>query len=478
MLKLSLFALVDQTAVLAQQEGVPLLSPKAVISLEYPNYWQLNQLIALSQDGRYLIDASAVARNIRVWDWKKEEVVQRLLLNEEVPEQNDNKSRVVGSLEHLGGGQNMVFTPDGRRVGACVRSIAKAPGTYAIVRLWNLDTGTVAADLIGGVLRNVAGLDQESVLLTSCQAISYSPDGKYVAVLVKGTLFANYDDYKAAKADYKNAAAKRKVGTSGIILYETENWQLVRFIYPEKVMQRVNSRVLFTGKDAEALALVSERPTPIPNNPDANPKSLSNQIVRWNLKNGEVLEQKDAPELTSRIYVGVWWSWLPGGREVWWPSVFENEYYQTKDEAQQCEQADTPASFVSETVQDCAYSWAISMMDMNSGKMKFLAPFKKNPPLHVQVQQKLKLFLAAISPDGIYLVVLRSMSNPKKGLNDESTLEIFNRETFQLEGRYSWSGVFSSAPQFSADSKYFTFKSGELGYPNRFATIFELPKGK
>ena len=75
----------------ADKEAVPELSPKGKVSLEYPNQWDFNSLIALSNDGRYLIDASKSARYIRVWDWEKKEVVQRLLLNEDNPEHNDNK---------------------------------------------------------------------------------------------------------------------------------------------------------------------------------------------------------------------------------------------------------------------------------------------------------------------------------------------------------------------------------------------------
>src|SRR3989338_4718881 len=73
------------------KEEVPELSPKGIVSLEYPNQWDSNSLIALSNDGRYLLDASKSARYIRVWDWEKKEVVQRLLLNEDNPEHNDNK---------------------------------------------------------------------------------------------------------------------------------------------------------------------------------------------------------------------------------------------------------------------------------------------------------------------------------------------------------------------------------------------------
>lgn len=51
-------------------DTVPALSPKGAVSLKYPNPWDTNQLIALSNDGGRLIDASRGARNIRVWDWE------------------------------------------------------------------------------------------------------------------------------------------------------------------------------------------------------------------------------------------------------------------------------------------------------------------------------------------------------------------------------------------------------------------------
>ena len=50
--------------------GVPALIPKATLSLEYPNPWDINSQIALSNDGSRLIDASSGARYIRVWDWQ------------------------------------------------------------------------------------------------------------------------------------------------------------------------------------------------------------------------------------------------------------------------------------------------------------------------------------------------------------------------------------------------------------------------
>ena len=100
-------AQVDVKDTFVAQE-VPVLPPKASISLEYPNRYDFNKLIALSNDGRYLIDAADKARYIQVWDWKRKEVVQRLLLNEDAPELGVGYGH-NGVLQFSGGGRILYF---------------------------------------------------------------------------------------------------------------------------------------------------------------------------------------------------------------------------------------------------------------------------------------------------------------------------------------------------------------------------------
>lgn len=176
-------------------EEVPALSPKGVISLNYPNQWDINNLIALTQDGSRLIDASETARNIRVWDWDKKEVVQRLLLNEGTPERSDGKQH-NGVLKHAGGGQDLALTPDGRKVAACVSISTETIKTGIKARVWNLENGAVEVS-IPGLLRSVDGLAQHAFLVTVCDSISYSPDGKYMAISSGATLFSSEADIEA-----------------------------------------------------------------------------------------------------------------------------------------------------------------------------------------------------------------------------------------------------------------------------------------
>ncbi|MEW5943060.1 MAG: hypothetical protein AB1710_04290 [Pseudomonadota bacterium] len=110
--------------------AAPVLTPKAVISLEYPNPWDFNNLIALSPDGCYLVDASAKTRYIRVWDWREKTVAKQLLLNEEAPKSSDNKPHK--SVLSTASGQELTLSPDGRFMVACA-------GKGAMI--WDLGSG-------------------------------------------------------------------------------------------------------------------------------------------------------------------------------------------------------------------------------------------------------------------------------------------------------------------------------------------------
>ncbi|MHB0926780.1 MAG: WD40 repeat domain-containing protein [Gallionellaceae bacterium] len=472
----------------ADKEAVPEFSPKGKVSLEYPNQWDFNDLIALSNDGRYLIDASKSARYIRVWDWEKKEVVRRLLLNEDNPEHNDNKEHkwVLG----VWGGAKLAITPDGRMLAACVSISHNWPSqtdNYVTARIWNLESGAIVAD-IPGVLRNVPGFG-EAVLQASCGSISYSPDGKYMAYASGASFFANdaeRDAYEAGlKADSANAAATRKYvqtvkipdRVSGIALYETSGWKLVKFIplpNPENKQARnkhvtpsLKSTMLFTGNGKQLIGVVFEQPY------YGEDKRESNRIVRWDIESGAVLEEKEVPKLAPPS-AGVWWHWLPGGREVWWPTYAGTHSRQTQAEMRSCEAASAAPAFVSEVVENCAYNWAIGILGIETGKIKYLAPFRKNPPLPNSMERELSSFSAGISPDGAHLVLLSNMAKPNTipSVNQVSNIDVLDRGTLRVEGRYSWNGA-STSPMFSSDSRYFAVRAFKRG---RSAMIFELPK--
>lgn len=486
----------------ADKEEVPELSPKGIISLEYPNQWDLNDLIALSNDGRYLIDASKSARYIRVWDWNKKEVVQRLLLNEDNPEHNDNKQH-EWVLEYAHGGQNLVLTPDGRMVAACVNIVHKQssqPDIYVRARIWSLENGTVAADILG-TARNVPGLSQEAVLTISCDSVSYSPDGKYMAILSHGaSLYTNEADFLEIQADLRERSAaimanlkagkrppqfikpaKEPTFISGIALYETQNWRMLRFIpVPTiKSKQRANSRLLFTGDGKHVLGAVFDIP-PLNSRGRYEGEWVGSRIGRWNVESGELLEERSTPKLGLPDR-GVWWHWLPGGREVWWPTYAETHSRQTQAEAQSCEAASAAPAFVSEVVENCAYNWAIGILDTETGKIKYLAPFKKNLPQGVKVERELGAFRASISPDGVYLVLTSNTSKPNTvpPIDPIANIDVLDRKTLRTEGHYSWKGGALSSPVYDISSKYFAiraYRSSWLERPDNLAMVFELPE--
>lgn len=472
----------------ADKEEVPELSPKGTVSLEYPNQWDSNSLIVLSNDGRYLIDASKSARYIRVWDWEKKEVVQRLLLNEDNPERNDNKEHkwVLGTRV----GVNLALTPDGRMLAACVTISPKQPSqpnNYVTARIWNLESGAVVAD-IPGVLRNVPGLG-EAVLQASCGSISYSPDGKYMAYASGASFFANDAEREAFEAGLKrdsaNAAATHKYVQTvkipdlvyGISLYDTSSWKLVKFIplpNPENkqannkhVTPSLKSTMLFTEDGKQLIGAVFEQPYYGEN------KRESNRIVRWDMKSGAVIEEKDVPKLAPPN-VGAWWHWLSGGREVWWSTHAETHLRQTQAEARDCEAASAVPAFVSEVVENCAYNWAIGILDIEAGKIKYLAPSRKNPPLPNSMERELSSFSAGISPDGAHLVLLSNRAKPNTipSVNQVSNIDVLDMGTLRVEGRYSWNGA-SASLIFSGDSKYFAIKAFKR---DDSAMIFELPR--
>ncbi|MBI3222237.1 MAG: WD40 repeat domain-containing protein [Nitrosomonadales bacterium] len=469
----------DMRATLSDE--VPTLTPKGHISLGYPNPWDFNKLIALSNDGRYLIDASETARNIRVWDWEKKEVAQRLLLNEGTPDMSDGKPH-RGGLQFMHGGQNLVLTPDGRMVAACVSIPTKQPAIYetaAKARVWNLESGEVVANILA-LLRNVTGLGHDALLSMGCDAISFSPDGKYMAVLGNNAgLYPDEAFFAARDANFK--AGKRPEYLSGIALYETKSWQLLRFIPvlesdPARQGKRpkLNSRILFSADSKQVMGAVFDQP-PIPVSNKYNGEWIGSRIVRWDIETGAMLEEKATPNI-GRPYVGVWWNWLPGGREVWWSTFTEAHFHQTREDTWECDAAANAPAFESDVLENCAYGWALAILDIETGKIKYLAPFKKNPPQTAALERELDSLTADISPDGVHLIIINdtSKTNTLPPENQISIIDVLNRETLRPEGRYSWSGA-SMRPIFNNDSRYFAIKALKRGAS---AMVFELPVKK
>lgn len=460
-------------------EEVPALSPKATVSLEYPNRYDFNKLIALSNDGRYLLDAAVKARYIRVWDWKKKEVVQRLLSNEYAPEQDDGKDheRILDNLSYE---RNITLSPDGSMAAACIKlsTPPRTAWTSTKARIWNLESGAVVANIYAQV-RNVAGIDPGTVLSSKCDSISFSPDGKYMAITDGSAVLVNEADVLA------NIKISKWINITGITLYETKNWQLLRFapvpeIKPqqETKKQKISSRVLFSGDSKQVLGAVFDIP-PLSPRGRYDGEWVGSRLVRWDVVSGAMLGEENTPKI-GRPESGVWWYWLPGGQEVWWETYDgDNMQRQSKNEALHCEAAVTTPAFTSDVAENCAYKWAIAVMNINTGKIKYLAPFRKNTP-EISFENRTH-FRAVISPDGAHLVLRRSMAgDPKRSLQDRSSVELIDMRTQKNKAAYSWEGI-AESPVFSGDSKYFAIKTQRakwFGAVDISALIFEIPEPK
>lgn len=246
---------------------VPVLKPTAVLSLDYPNPWDFNKLIALTSDGRYLVDASDKTRHIRVWDWQEKTVAKRLLLNEAAPEFSDGK--VHKSVLSVAGGQELTLSPDGRFMAACA-------GKGAMI--WDLGSSQRLA-YVGGILDPVPGIPDEARVSHGCSWLSFSPDGSQLAVAGRGMMFLTAQDWEAyQKANARTSdlqlrgikltpedfadleKGKDKSFKGGVALYDTRDWRIVRFLRL-RPWEHVKSPVLFTadGKQASA-SRISIRP--------------------------------------------------------------------------------------------------------------------------------------------------------------------------------------------------------------------------
>lgn len=394
----------------------PALTPKAVISLEYPNPWDFNKLIALTPDGRHLVDASDKTRHIRVWDWQEKTVAKRLLLNEEAPEFSDGK--VHKSVLRFAGGHELMLSPDGRFMAACA-----GKGTM----IWDLGSGQRLAH-VGGIMNPVPGIPEEARASHSCSWLSFSPDGSLLAVAGGGMMFQTAQDWEAyQKANARTSdlqmrgtkltpedfadleKGKDKSFTGGVALYDTRDWRIVRFLRL-RPWEHVKSPVLFTADGKQAIGLANQFPAVFPKeviNTPATEQYITSRLVRWDVATGEIVASIELPKLAPGS-VFVKWSWLPGGREVWWETWPGQRSEQTLDEVLDCK-APAPA-FESEVVENCSYWWAVSVLDIETGKRRYLAPVKKNIPRKLDEIKRFEYVQARVSPDGKHLALIRKMT--------------------------------------------------------------------
>ncbi|MDD2685898.1 MAG: hypothetical protein PHY62_07060 [Gallionella sp.] len=460
------------------------IAPKGTISLEYPNEWDTNTQIALSNDGSRLIDATERARHIRVWDWKNKKIVQRLLLNEKAPEENDGKDH-VGMVLQSSLGQELALSPDGRMVAGC------ASTEKGSIRIWSIDEAGVID--IPTFLRRIPGQGQEMIFTFSCSSISYSEDSQHLAILFNyGESYNSKSDYEQLVAigktldiktgKYKNGMSYEELkrqnfypaNISGIALFETRTWKLEQFFYRTGYQQFFNSRPLFDAESKTVSAVLFDRP-PIKVNDFAwNRQWVGNRIVRWDIASGAQLEERDMPQLASLPENGVWWTPLPSGREVWWRTGHGS--IQTDKEAEQCRQnPPPPPEFVSDNKSNCAYEWSLAILNLESGKIRYLAPFKQDTLLTKGTQD---FSWASITPDGAHIVLFHKTENTQNPLRASSSIEVRSMETWQLEGRYSDNIRFEEQTVFSSDSRYFAFPIIKSRDWVKSAVIFELPKSK
>jgi WD40 repeat protein len=477
-----------------------LIKPAGSVSLEYPNEWDINTQIALSNDGSRLVDASLNARYIRVWDWKNKNVIQRLLLNEKAPAFNDRKDRPERVLQSSLG-QELAISPNGQLMAACAHT-----GGQTISRIWSLDNGEIVAD-IPNYQHHVPGLNQEMVFGMGCNSISFSKNGKYMAMLVGlGSQSANEADFKNAVEHVNNfnyKTGKNKNGTnyeeletqkfnpaniSGIAVFETQHWKLERFFYRFTPKQTFNSRPLFDADSKTVSAVVFDQAPRNPNWHRLVHEWAGNRIVRWDIATGEQLDEKIMPQLAESPSVGVWWTPLSNGREVWWQNGYQQRMLdgfsaesldQSEADVAQCKIAPaTEPTFASEVKSNCGYNWVLTVMNLDSGKLKYLAPFKKNARATTDKLRE-RYYSANFSPDGAHIVLFTVLHSSNNRISATSSVEILDSSTLQMEGHYSDDIWIDMEPVFSSEnSRYIAFPMRKSRGTDKSALIFELPKKK
>lgn len=460
------------------------IEPKGTVSLEYPNPWDINNQIALSNDGSRLIDATPGARYIRVWDWQNNKVVQQLLLNEEAPEGNGSKPNKL--MLDAWPGKELALSPDGRLMAACA-STGKGE-----TRVWNLESGTIVAD-ISTLQRHVPNQNQEKIFGLACDSISFSPDGKYIAVLSEiGGSYANESELAEIqtvnKINGESIQASLKAGKAipplikpkssgtpitGIAVFETNNWKLERLFYrPAYRQPTFKSRPLFDADSKTVSAVLFDHISG-----DWN-KWAGNRIVRWDIATGAQLEEQDMPQLVELPSNGLWWTPLPGGREVWWKlDRRTSSWGQTDKEIEQCKQAPPlPPAFISDKKSNCAYEWLLAILNLDTGKIRYLVPAQKGNPLIKGTDES---YWANISPDGAYVASFHTTEKSQKRLHASSSVEVHSMKSQQIVGRYSGNMRFGRKTVFSGDSRYVAFSVNTTSYDwAESALIFELLKNK
>jgi len=489
------------------QDGIPILKPTAKLAIDYPNIWQYPDFIALTPDGRHLIDASMKARNIRVWDWQQKKLDKQLLLNEKMPESHWGIKRDSPeyALSRHDLGEEVVLSPDGERAAFCVnKRTTELPKleNYTIARVWDLKSGEVVAD-IAPLLRNLQGFDREYVAQITCKNISFSPDGQYIAVTGSASVFDKEADLLnfAAKDDDEEFLRRH----SSITLFEAKSGRFLKYLYIDfsknkykkkngglykgDVVQQIGSPALFTSDTKQLLAMVFKDQYGM--GEGGRGLWMGNYIARWDVETGIALESQDvAAKLSDPHFSGqrrIFWNWLPGQQEVWFETDgrYNNvvDQAQTEEESKQhsCATSEEKLSFSSEVAENCAYKSTITVMNMSTGKLRYLVPARKNPNLtkRLNLPASYGFLKSVISPDGNYAISHNLRKVSSKNYDYIKTIELVDLRTQQVKGRYSVSGRNGlSLPVFSGDSKYFATKVYERGWTglhqNTSALIFDL----
>lgn len=404
LLVLSLFALASHTTlVVAGQEeapaDLPKLSPEIQISFNYPssNPWVLNSLVAFTPDGRYLIDAASRGRYIQVWDWKKNKVVKRLLLNENAPE-IETKADMRKQALATPGEPGWAFSPDGKYFAVCTNMVEPAGSGVITVRVWNVEQGTVVGN-IKTIQQNIPGIGSEDALVhAGCKSILFSPDGKRMLMTTQsygGFVYANRDKLIAQQAD----------GRVYAILYDTDSWQPTAALHNPDLLEDAVSPGLYDRDGGKTiLMLLRQNPHTIAITaaieeklgketghniqPEDRDPYVQKRLVAFDADTGQIVKSTILPEMKLRMLdgdgvQGIKWSWLgESGKEVYWNLDSETEYdsrflFVSDSEAHRCDKLDVLPGFYSEVIEDCGTLWKTAVLNVETGKTRFMAPIKK-----------------------------------------------------------------------------------------------------
>lgn len=206
---------------------------------------------------------------------------------------------------------------------------------------------------------------------------------------------------------------------------------------------------------------------------------ITSRLVRWDVATGEIAASMELPKLAPGS-VFVKWSWLPGGREVWWETWPGQRSEQTLDDVLDCKAPAPVPAFESEVVENCSYWWAVSVLDIETGKRRYLAPVMKNVSKSGSVGQPERIVVVArLSPNGRHLALIKKSMWKTAGMSGrDPSLEKMEINVYALpeprligsfargeEDRYEI-GVGNLV--FSGESRWMAFKL------NDSAWIFDL----